>query len=320
MALNAKEYLENSFLKDLLFKQGITDISYNGESLFYMDNIDGRKKSDVTKTPKEVGDFLKQIANLCERQFSFSNPILDVSFSRYRINAVYSNLVRYRGEKTYSFSLRIASEKTLIEDSFFPKGVKEVLLQSLKEKESIVIGGTTGCGKTELQKWLLLHLEDSARVIVIDNVQELDLIRNDAIDQTTWVSNDLLEEGSFAALVRNSLRSNPDYVILAESRGAEFEYALNSVMSGHPIITTIHAQKIETMIDRMARLALMSEKGAGKTEIVEDIVSHFSLFVYMGRSIQEGKVYRYIDSVARLNHESKKLRYLYRKGETDGAL
>ncbi len=320
MALNAKEYLENSFLKDLLFKKGITDISYNGESLFYMDNIEGRKKSSITKTPKEVGDFLKQIANLCERQFSFSNPILDVSFSRYRINAVYSNLVRYRDEKTYSFSLRIASEKTLIEDAFFPEGVKEILMQSLKEKESIVIGGTTGCGKTELQKWLLLHLEDSVRVIVIDNVQELDLIRNEAIDQTTWVSNDLLEDGDFAALIKNSLRSNPDYVILAESRGAEFEYALNSVMSGHPIITTIHAQKIETMIDRMARLALMSGKEARKAEIIEDIISHFSLLIYMGRSIKEGKVYRYIDSVARLNHESKKLQYLYRKGETNGAL
>ncbi len=320
MALNAKEYLEGSFLKELLTKEEITDISYNGDSFFYMDNLEGRKKSGLSKTPKEVGDFLKQIANLCERQFSFSNPILDVSFSRYRINAVYSNLVRFRGQKTYSFSLRIASEDSRIDDSFFPKGMKELLLHSLKEKESIVIGGITGSGKTELQKWLLLHLEDATRVIVIDNVQELDLIRNERIDQTTWVSNENLENGGFASLLRNSLRSNPDYVILAESRGAEFEYALNSAMGGHPIITTIHAQGIDTMIDRMARLVLMSEKRSIKEEVKEDIVSHFSLFIYMGRTVKEGRVNRYIDSVARMNRKSKKLQYLYKKGEIDDAL
>ena len=32
------DYLENSFLKDLLKKESVTDISYNGQDIFYVDN------------------------------------------------------------------------------------------------------------------------------------------------------------------------------------------------------------------------------------------------------------------------------------------
>ena len=40
-----KEFVEASFLKPLLFKKGVTDISYNGEELFYETNLEGRKKA-----------------------------------------------------------------------------------------------------------------------------------------------------------------------------------------------------------------------------------------------------------------------------------
>ena len=33
---NIAAYLEESFLKDLLFLPGITDISYNGEEIYYL--------------------------------------------------------------------------------------------------------------------------------------------------------------------------------------------------------------------------------------------------------------------------------------------
>ncbi len=319
MPLSAKEYLESSFLKPLLYKDGVTDISYNGESFYYMDNLEGRKKAEINKSSEEVGDFLKQLANLAEKQFSFSSPLLDTSFSRYRLNAVYSNLVRHKESKSFSFSIRIASETSLLTDSYFPPHVKEALIEALDKRESIVIGGITGSGKTELQKWLLLQLKDNARVIVIDNVEELDLVRNPSIDQTTWVSNENVNGGDIADLVRNSLRSNPDYVIVAESRGKEFEYALSSAMSGHPIITTIHAKSVDTMVDRMARLAMLGKKDASKNELIEDILAHFSLFIHLGREIEKGKVRRYIDSVAKVEGKEGVLRYIYSRKENHEA-
>ena len=63
---NIAAYLEESFLKDLLFLPGITDISYNGEEIYYLDNQQGRVRSSIAVKPDEVGDFLRQIAR---RQF-----------------------------------------------------------------------------------------------------------------------------------------------------------------------------------------------------------------------------------------------------------
>ena len=40
-------YLEGSFLSPLLVKEGVTDISYNGESLFYVSNDKGRQRSSI---------------------------------------------------------------------------------------------------------------------------------------------------------------------------------------------------------------------------------------------------------------------------------
>lgn len=316
MSNKATEYLESSFLKPLLEQEDVTDITYNGESFFYLSNSKGRQKSAIEMGKEQVGDFLKQLANLSEQQFSFSNPILDTSFSRYRLNAVFHSLARQKGEKTYSFALRIASSDCKIEDSFFPEGVKEVLLEALANHESIVIGGATGSGKTELEKWFLMNMPPFTRVVVIDNVEELDLAHHEQIDETIWVTSSN-ENGSYAALVKNVLRSCPDYIVLAETRGEEFEDALNAVMSGHPLITTLHATSIDSMVDRMARLVMLSPKSHRKKEVKDDIIKHFSLLVMLGRDFQSNEAKRYIESVGRIDKKSGRVHKLYAKGEAD---
>ena len=44
---NALTYIKNSFLKDLLNDENITDISYNGQDLYYVHNLYGRRKADI---------------------------------------------------------------------------------------------------------------------------------------------------------------------------------------------------------------------------------------------------------------------------------
>ena len=151
-------YIENSFLRPLLEIESITDISFNGESIFYMDNILGRRKFKETITPEQAMDFIRQIANLSERQFSVTSPTLDITVSKYRINAQHSSVVKLRDIKTVSFAIRIAPKEIRVKDDkkFMDAKAKKILLDALKEKNSIVISGPTGSGKTELQKYLIL--------------------------------------------------------------------------------------------------------------------------------------------------------------------
>lgn len=312
-------YLESSFLQPLLFEEGVTDISYNGVDLFYENSLRGRLKSSICPSKEEVGDFLRQIANFAEKQFCYTNPILDVSFSRYRLNATFLSLTRVKDEKSYSFSLRLSREGSVLteDESFFGGESKKILLEALKRRESIVIGGETGAGKTELQKFLLLNLPPATRVIVIDNVEELELSRGDgSLDLTSWLVDERFPKSGFPDLIKNALRNNPDYLLVAESRGAEMLDALNCVMSGHPIITTMHAKDLNAMPYRMARMAMMAGPSLVYEDILGDIYHHFSYFVYLKKDASGGDIKRYIHEIGLLDEASRTVVPIYRKEET----
>jgi Flp pilus assembly CpaF family ATPase len=94
--------------------------------------------------------------------------------------------------------------------------------------------------------------------------------------------------------------------------------ALNSHfrMSGHPIITTIHAQDIASMPERMARLAMLSSEKLDKNEILDDIAHHIRYYVYLEkRSNPDGSLSRHLQSIGCLNERNGEMEYLYRREE-----
>lgn len=305
-------FLENSFLKELFAKKDITDISYNGKDIYYVDNYLGRLKSIISITKQEAKDFVRQIANLTEKLFSFQNPNLDVSFGKYRFNAVHQSISRKNNEECVCFSIRIASSVLRFEtDDSLDEVTRELLTTLINSGVSIVIGGITGSGKTELQKYLISNMKESTRVIVIDNILELDQFTPKTdLDLNVWQVDDKREEASIQNLVRSALRSNPDWLIVAESRGKEMLEVLNSSLTGHPIITTIHAFDLASMPIRMTRMVMMSDHNTSFDDIYNDISYHMRFYIYLKRKyLTNGKVKRYISSIGYL--EGKKMEEIY---------
>ena len=311
-------FVESSFLAPILDIKGVTDISYNGESLFYATSQYGRKRSGIMVNPEQVGAFLRQIANMCEKQFSYMSPVLDVTFSRYRLNASFGSIVRVYEQKSYSFSMRIARDGSAVsdDDRFFPGKTRKILLEALANKESIVIAGQTGAGKTELQKYLLLNMKPATRVIVIDNIGELERARGDGlIDLTFWMVDERYPDSSYVGLVKNALRNNPDYLIVAETRGGEMYAALGAVMSGHPIITTLHAKDIHSIPYRMARMAQLNDAHLVFDDLIGDIYHHFGLMVYVSVDEKNGALRRRITALGRVDEKTRSIKMLYEEGK-----
>lgn len=300
----------SSFLSPLLDDPQITDISYNGESIYYLHNLLRRKKADISVDEATAKDFIRQIANLSEKQFSYQNPKLDVSFGKYRINAVHPSIGRRNNEKCLTFSIRIASEKPIIKNdpNFLNAELISLFDVLLKSKVSLIIGGITGSGKTEFQKYLISSLEDYTRIIIIDNVLELDnLSLDNELDINIWQSDENNKETCIQELVKNALRSNPDWLIVAESRGKEMIEVLNSAMTGHPIITTIHAFDINSMPARIARMVMMNEQSQNFDVLLTDIYYNFRFYIYLKREIDSnGHVRRFIDEVAEFDIRGNK--------------
>lgn len=303
-------FIENSFIKPLLEDEGITDISYNGQEIFYLHNLYGRKKSEISIDENSVRDFIRQIANLTEKQFSFQNPKLDASVGKYRINAVHQSIARKNNEPCINFSIRIAASKPVITENsnFLNAELISLLKVLLKSKVSIVIGGITGSGKTEFQKYLINSLDDYQRVIVIDNILELDnLSLDNEIDFNVWQADEKNKEITIQELVKNALRSNPDWLIVAESRGKEMIEVLNSAMTGHPIMTTIHAFDVSSMPTRIASMVLMNEQKQDFDILMSDIFYNFRFYIYLRRNItKSGVVERYIEEIAEFDESGHK--------------
>ena len=299
-------YIEHSFLASILSLKDVTDISFNGRDFYYVTNLGGRAKSDIAVEHQAVKDFLRQIANLSEKQFSYAVPTLDVSIGKYRINATHQSSGKIDDEDVVTFAIRIASmtPKITRDCDFFTPEVVSLLMELLNNRLSIVIGGLTSSGKTEFQKFLLREMPENERVIVIDNVMELDAVRSEKIDLTCWKVDDKNENASASILIKNALRNNPDWLILAEARGEEMVDVLNSAMSGAPIITTIHSFDVKSLPYRMGRLAQKSSQKMDYNELLTDIYYHFHFFIYLNK--EDGKtIKRYISDIGFVDNKGQ---------------
>lgn len=311
------EFIERSFLHELLRDPEITDISYNGSTLFYQHNVQGRKKATVRIGAADAAAFIRQIANMSEQQFSFACPILDVSIGRYRINAVHTSITRVGDGRGVSFSIRIGSLRSRVEDdeNFMNEEVRALLARMIAERASIIIGGVTGSGKTELQKHLLGQLPPYSRIIVIDNLRELENLRmHEDLDVTSWNVNPKADSSTFEALIANALRSNPDWLVISEARGREMASVLLSAMTGHPIITTLHAKTIRSMPQRIARMIQLANPAQPLEDILGDVYAHFEYFIFLSRNQSPaGLIERQVAAIAHVDNEHHKLEVIYER-------
>ena len=92
---------------------------------------------------------------------------------------------------------------------------------------------------------------------------------------------------------------------------------LNSAMTGHPIITTIHAMDLNSMPTRIARMVLMNEQKQDFDILMQDVYYNFRFYVYLRRVINKnGIVQRYVEEVAEFDQKGRKSRiYWCKKGE-----
>lgn len=312
MYSKAYDYINSSFLKPLLINKKITDISYNGKDIYYQDDK-GKHKSNIRLSSENANNFIRQIANLTEQMFSLTTPILDVSIQEYRFNAVHSSICRKSYEKCVTFALRKGSKGINVDTIMktTPDSVFLFLKNAIQKKQSIIICGETGSGKTELQKYLLTFCKNNSRIIVIDNVSELVGIDNTNMDITYWQYDSHSSYCTLDDLISNSLRFNPDWTIITEARGKEMYPIIRSILTGHPLITTIHAKDLETAPSRILQMIMQTTNNSIDSSILmHEIYSAFDIGIHVAIKYEDNILIRYIDQVGVFNSDlSLKLIY-----------
>lgn len=304
-------YIENSFIKDIISIPNVTDIEYNGRYIFYTTNDKGISRSGIEVTLNMVKDFIKQIANISEKQFNYLNPILDINIGRYRINATNTSVARLVDNETITFSIRIASKEAKIvhNEEFMPLEVEELLDGLIYAHIPIVISGVPGSGKTELQKYLVSRVKEDEHIIIIDPAVELSsLQQNENYNITLWQADEKNEESGISNLIKNGLRNNPDWMIVTEARGEEMNDVLISAMTGVPIITTIHALDAFNAPSRMAKAVMLKEKRIDYQDALMNIKEHFKVFIHLKKySDKDNNIVRYISSIVEIDESGQQV-------------
>ena len=281
--------VENSFLKGI-FNDNVTDVSYNGLTFFAQDNEIGRYHLDIKVDAEEVLTFIKKIANYMLQPFSSRTPSLDVSFGEYRLNAIHPNLARNNNLKVVTFSLRriTATLKIKENDQLLCPSYVHVFLKCLMQSyQSILISGQTGSGKTEFQKYLISLMNPKDRLILIEESYETHIKEiYKEMDVTSWIVNNKADQLSF--LVRLALRNNPDWIIVAETRGVEAYDMIQAVMTGHSAITTLHSESAKYSLDRITNMCKKSID-VDEQMMLSNIAKHIRIGIHLEKIFDSEK-------------------------------
>lgn len=292
----SRETVGTGVIEDILENDPtITDIGYNGTDLI----VESNDRKYIYTSDSNVDDayiirLVNKFAHANNRDFTQKNPIFDGKFENVRVNAMY-------GTNTTSgvtMSLRIVRPQlALREETFFtfaPQYIFELFKSMVEVKANFVISGETGTGKTELQKMMAGFIPFSQRVVLIEDVAETFLKEMFADkDIYSWITS---PDVTITDLVKASLRNNPRWILVSETRGLEAYEMIQAVLSGHHIITTLHAVNagaIPTRLINMAKMGYTFDEHGLK----QDILRYFDFGVHIVRDEYKGKTIRYLNEL-----------------------
>ncbi len=129
----------------------------------------------------------------------------------------------------------------------------DALRAAVVAHENILVAGGTNSGKTTLANALLREITDQfpqERLVLLEDTVELQCAADDHLTLRTG------PQVSLAELVRSTLRTSPNRIIVGEVRGPEALDLLDAWATGHPGgVATVHASSAEGALNRLDRLA-----------------------------------------------------------------
>jgi pilus assembly protein CpaF len=128
----------------------------------------------------------------------------------------------------------------------------ELIQEIATSGESFLISGATGTGKTTLLRSMLA--ERAERVIAVEDVTELQGA-NIICLQSRPKNIEGQGEITLEALIRQALRMRPDRICIGEVRGEELIVMLQALNTGHRGATTMHANSLEQVPERLLSIA-----------------------------------------------------------------
>ena len=284
-------------LKKYLDDDDITDISYsNGGQLWLKTLSRGVYRADQQDVDNALIEKIAfQCSNIMGKTFNMAHPFLDSESAELRMNFVHDSIARNGIAVVFRKTpakIRLEKQK-LLNEKYIQLSIHDFLINCVKGHCNIIVCGETGSGKTELIKYLASHTAENEKLITIEDTLELHLDR--IFPQRDIVAMKTNNIASYSDVLVTCMRQNPIWILLSEVRSAEAVTAVrNSISSGHYILSTIHADKAESIPHRMYSLL---ESNIDVEQFLKTIYRYVQIGVFVrGRYKPEEK--RFVREIA----------------------
>lgn len=289
-------------LMDYIRKESVTDINWNGTALWIDDLYKGRYKSGIILSDEYLQRFSAKLSNVVSRQFNKYSPILEAETAELRISVIHqevANTGTVLSIRKIPREIRMVRE-SMIEDGYCSHQIEKFLAACIRAKMNVIISGLPGVGKTELLKYLGGYIEENERVITLEDNLELHF-------PTLYPSKDCVEFKvneifSYQAAIKASLRLLPAWLVVSEIRSSEVRYLLEAISTGTHCMSTIHAECVEMIPNRLKNMAADSNR-----DWEEEAFRHIDVGVYIRKEIKEqGEITRHIAQVCFFERKEEK--------------
>jgi pilus assembly protein CpaF len=275
-------------LEPLLEDDTVTDIMVNGPDRVFVERRGKLVLSQARfRDTGHVGTIAQRIAAAVGRRIDESSPMVDARLADgSRVNIIFPPLA-LNGAciSIRKFSRRSITLDTLVANNSASPQIAKVLRLAAAARLNVIISGGTGAGKTTLMNAMSQMIDETERIITVEDAAELQLQQPHVVSLETRPPN--LEgrgEVTMRDLVRNALRMRPDRLIIGEVRGAEAFDMLQAMNTGHDgSMSTIHANTTRDAVTRIENMVQMGQPNLPLIAIRTQIISAVNLIVQLER-------------------------------------
>ena len=279
-------------LEPLLQDDAVNDILVNGPQRIFVERAGKLELTEITfKDERHLLRIIDKIVSAVGRRVDESNPYVDARLadgSRFNAMippvAVDGSLVSIRKFKKEKLGIN-----DLVRFGAFSEEMALYLEAAVATRLNVIVSGGTGSGKTTTLNALSSFIDNSERILTIEDTAELQLQQ---VHVGRMESRPPNVEGKGAVTqrdcLRNALRMRPDRIIVGETRGEEVIDMLQAMNTGHDgSMTTIHANSARDGISRLENMVAMAGIEMPLRAVRSQIASAVNLIVQASR-LQDG--------------------------------
>lgn len=290
-------------IQPLIEDPDITDIMVNRYDRIFYEKRGKHYRSDIQfRDEKHLRNVIEKIVSTVGRRVDESSTMVDARMpDGSRINAVVPPVALDGATLTIRRFMYHIDADELLKQGVVTREQLALLETFVRARLNIIVTGGTGTGKTTFLNVLSQFINQTERVVTIEDVSELRLkIPNLVRLETRNVNIEGKGDVSAQALVANALRMRPDRIIVGECRRGEAFDMLQAMNTGHEgSLTTLHANTPSDALSRLENMVLMSGYSLPVEAIREQIASAIHVIIHLNRLRNGARIVTHISEVVK---------------------